>query len=306
MTSSNYTTRFYGVVLILIATMAIVGCNKTVVPEMPSAELPTYEVGTTYIYADGKRETVQAVSSNTVTWVDNQGNVSSGPTDIIYPRAKWETQTYVGERQFTTRYNMFTEDRSSLWPLEEGNEFYFTEKGIWGRKNGTMKDYTVRWNCDVVGKERVKVLAGEFDTWVIRGRRFSPSMYRYETKTWYYAPAIGLAVLEVRQLTDKKKPILKELVAVVPSTKNLPTEVHKALTDNLQQALEFNKSGKSRVWTDATTGLSGSTTPTGTFKLDDGTYCRNYTQNAFLKHGSRTYYGMACRNAKGHWITPQQ
>ena len=63
---------------------------------LPSATLPTYRQGTTFVYSDGSWETVVANSAGQVTWRDHRGYVSSGSADFTRRRAEWQTRTRQG------------------------------------------------------------------------------------------------------------------------------------------------------------------------------------------------------------------
>lgn len=75
-----------------------------------------------------------------------------------------------------------------------------------------------------------------------------------------------------------------------------------------QLALEYDKDGLSRPWTNPVTGTTGAVTPTRTFKKAD-TYCREYSQTIQLRQrGSKDVKGqaeakagVACRQADGKW-----
>jgi len=300
-------SRGLGLTLLLVFAVFALGCGgrEIVGPDLPPAPLPTYEVGTSYVYSDGRWETVSEVDGDTVTWVNYRGYPSVGSADFIYKRSQWRTKTRKGERRFSPR-GIFWVEESTLWPLKVGNRVDFRENGAWRKKDGPLKRYKSFWSCEVVGTERVSVMAGEFDTWVIRGRRLSSKGKKREVKTWYYAPEVGHVVLVERRLKSRKHPIQKELLAVVAPRKTVVPEVRLVMEDNLQKALELNKAGASETWSDTGSGLSGETIPIGTFRLDDGTFCRNYIQKLDQGDGEKIYHGMACRSSKGRWLVPHK
>jgi surface antigen len=73
-----------------------------------------------------------------------------------------------------------------------------------------------------------------------------------------------------------------------------------------QKAMEFKKSGESVPWSLPNAALSGEITPTGTFRLANGSFCRRFVQKVKLADGHRTYYGMAVRNSDGVWVIPRR
>lgn len=71
----------------------------------------------------------------------------------------------------------------------------------------------------------------------------------------------------------------------------------------VQSALERLESGQSINWKDKTTGTVGTITPTRTFQIQKGSYCRDY---AILFSGSDgggyvMWHETACRNRSGVW-----
>jgi hypothetical protein len=276
-----------------------------------AAPLPTYQKGTTFVYSNGTWETVLANSPARVTWRDHRGYVSSGSADFTRRRAEWQTKTRKGSRQFAARKDLWIKHKTSLWPLQIGNEANYSETGTWQRQGETENSYKANWSCEVVGTERVSVMAGEFDTWKIickryAGTRFSAKSRLREIKTWHYAPKVGHYVLAARQYFTGKASQRLELLAVLPPLNGLSVSANRQLQSKFQKALEFKKSGESLKWSLPQSALSGEIMPVDTFRLDDGKYARRYVQIFKQPQGRQTYYGMAVRNAKGKWVIPRR
>jgi surface antigen len=72
-------------------------------------------------------------------------------------------------------------------------------------------------------------------------------------------------------------------------------------TQAAQQAFENGQSGKPTVWNNPDTGNSGSITPTRTYQLANGTYCRQYQQTIVVGGEQHQAYGTACRQPDGTW-----
>jgi surface antigen len=72
-------------------------------------------------------------------------------------------------------------------------------------------------------------------------------------------------------------------------------------TQAANQAFEQNQAGQPSVWTNPDTGNSGSVTPTRTYQLANGQYCRQYTQTIMIGGEQHQTYGTACRQADGTW-----
>jgi len=72
-------------------------------------------------------------------------------------------------------------------------------------------------------------------------------------------------------------------------------------TQAAQQAFENNKVGQPSVWNNPDSGNSGSVTPTRTYQLANGQYCREYRQTIMIGNEQQQAYGTACRQPDGTW-----
>ena len=68
-----------------------------------------------------------------------------------------------------------------------------------------------------------------------------------------------------------------------------------------QTAFEQNRSGQASVWKNPDTGNSGTVTPTRTYQLASGQYCREYEQTIVVGGQPNQAYGTACRHPDGTW-----
>jgi len=68
-----------------------------------------------------------------------------------------------------------------------------------------------------------------------------------------------------------------------------------------QRAFESNPTGTASVWNNPDSGHSGSITPTKTYQLANGQYCRMYTQNIQIGNETHQTNGTACRQPDGSW-----
>ena len=282
-------------------------------PRLETAPLPTYSQGTTFVYADGKWETVMENYSGMVTWQDHRYYISSGSPDFTLRPSKWQSKTRSVTRQFGPRTDLLIRSKTTLWPLRAGNLASYSETGTWVSKGGAESTYQTVWSCSVPGTERVTVMAGDFDTYKIMCKRYSvynrkkKNRYRLrETKVWNYAPAVGHYVLATTEYTSGKNPRRRELLAVLPSLNGISATAHRQMERSFQQALERKKSGQAMRWSSAKHRASVETMPTKTFKTPDGNYSRRYIQKLTLPDGQRTYYGMAIRNSEGKWTIPRR
>jgi hypothetical protein len=275
--------------------------------------LPTYEPGTTFVYSSGIWETVEAVEGVYVTWRNHREHVSVTSRDFTYRPFKWETRTRQGTRQVRARKDLFARaSRSSLWPLAVGNQARYFETGRWQDQAGRWHTYQAQWRSEVVGRERIRVMAGEFDTWIITASRYSEgnafgkrSRLR-EKRTWYYAPAVGHYVRYVKDYRGRKPTRSVDLVSVQPPLDRLEVSIRSAIDTNFQRALEKRRSGRKLDWKRPRQSASGMTQPVETFRVAANRYCRNYVQQVKIGESHHTYYGMACRDGKGNWRVPGQ
>jgi surface antigen len=75
----------------------------------------------------------------------------------------------------------------------------------------------------------------------------------------------------------------------------------KLAAENAQKAFEDSRSGQTTVWNNPDSGNSGSITPTRTYQLANGTYCREYHQTITVGGEQHQAYGTACRQPDGTW-----
>lgn len=67
------------------------------------------------------------------------------------------------------------------------------------------------------------------------------------------------------------------------------------------EAFESHRTGQPSVWENPDSGNRGSVTPTRTYQLASGQYCREYTQDIYIGGEKHQTYGTACRRADGTW-----
>jgi surface antigen len=66
-------------------------------------------------------------------------------------------------------------------------------------------------------------------------------------------------------------------------------------------AFEKNQTGQTTAWNNPDTGNSGSVTPTRTYQLKNGQYCREYQQSITVGGETHEAFGTACRQPDGTW-----
>jgi len=70
---------------------------------------------------------------------------------------------------------------------------------------------------------------------------------------------------------------------------------------NAQSSLENNRSGTTSSWRNPDSGHSGTFTPTNTYQVAEGQYCREYESTIFVDGKEETAVGRACRQPDGTW-----
>ena len=83
--------------------------------------------------------------------------------------------------------------------------------------------------------------------------------------------------------------------------KKLDERDELAMQKATYSALENSKSHSKTSWNNPDSGNMGSITPTRTFEMVDGSYCREYTSMIEVAGESETAYGTACRQDNGNW-----
>jgi surface antigen len=68
-----------------------------------------------------------------------------------------------------------------------------------------------------------------------------------------------------------------------------------------QKAFEQHRTGQSSQWSNPDSGNSGTVTPTRTYQLASGQYCREYRQDITIGNEKHETYGTACRQPDGTW-----
>ena len=68
-----------------------------------------------------------------------------------------------------------------------------------------------------------------------------------------------------------------------------------------RQAFEQNHTGQASTWQNPESGNSGSVTPTRTYQIANGQYCREYSQDIVIGGEKHQSHGTACRQTDGSW-----
>jgi len=299
----------------VVLFLGIAGCASSRSVPSEAAKpipLPAYQVGTTFVYTNGRWETVEKTGPGGVTWRNHRGHQSTGSADFTYRPAAWETRTRSGIRRFRARSDWLgTPLATTLWPLAPGKTAGYIESGRWQDEKGKVHTYESQWRLEVTGHSRINVTAGEFEVWEIVARRFSRGgAYKNsrlrEIRTWYYAPVVGHYVRMERHFLGRRPNRSIELVAVTPPVHDMTMAARSMVRTVFMDTLEKKRSGVSQRWRLADRDLYGTITPVATFQLKNGTYCRRYVQEVNRAGEERVFYGLACRTATGDWEVPRR
>jgi peptidoglycan hydrolase-like protein with peptidoglycan-binding domain len=268
-------------------------------PRLKASRPPDYQPGDSFIYSDGRVETVVEVDGDTVRWQNNRGTVYRANRDFVLPRASWVST----DRRGQTRVSRA---REALWPLEHGKETSFSAATVVqiGDRPDNTSEYTEDWHCRVEGTEKISVIAGTFDTLKVVCRRAARDSEPQLTRVWYYAPRIGhyVRVNDLYEVEEQDRHI--ELVAIQPDGRDWPPAARAGLDWAVQHALESMSSEEQIEWSSSAVETRVTIKAHARFERGDGKICRNFLQIWTDKRARYSYPGTACREAEMRWQVP--
>jgi surface antigen len=83
--------------------------------------------------------------------------------------------------------------------------------------------------------------------------------------------------------------------------KKLDDRDKRLATEAAHKAFENGRTGEAVAWQNPDSGNSGSVTPTQTYQIAGGQYCRRYTQDLMIDGEQHETHGTACRQPDGSW-----
>ena len=261
--------------------------------------LPEYRTGSTFVYSDGRAETVVGTAGEKVHWRSQSGAAFTSYRNFALPWAQWTSDAGSGRRTLNVR-------PSALWPLKVGKEISFSAQTVVDPSTPPREtsETIEAWRCRVEGKERISVVAGSFDTIkVVCERTLAESQPRL-TRVWYYAPQVGHYVRfnDIYDAMELDRHV--ELVAIRPSGRGWPPIARAGLGWALQHALEEDRSGQETVWSSSGVATRVTIKPIAKFERFDGKTCRTFLQTWWAAGGEQHYPGTACRDSLGNWRIP--
>ncbi len=261
--------------------------------------LPLYAAGDTFIYSDGRTETVTGIDGDQVQWHSNDGTAITAHRDFVLPAIRRETDL-LSER---TTVDV---GPGALWPLEAGREISFTAKTKVTHKASPnlRSEFTSQWHCLVEPPQAVTVAAGTFDALRVACRNSTPSSQGPSERVWYYAPRIRHYVRREERFESPASVSHVELVGVQLEGEGWPPAARAGLGWALQQALETKTEKQSIEWHSSGVDAKVTIRPTTAIVAGDSPYCRTFEQTVRHPRGQRIYPGKACRNPSGQWLIP--
>jgi peptidoglycan hydrolase-like protein with peptidoglycan-binding domain len=261
--------------------------------------LPEYHAGSTFVYSDGRAETVVGTEGEKVHWRSARGAVFTSYRNFALPWAAWQSDAGSGQRSVNV-------DPAALWPLEAGKEISFSAKTLVLHSGRPEHDgeTTEAWRCAVEGREPVSVVAGDFQTIKVVCKRAVQDGQPRLTRVWYYAPSIGHYVRfnDIYEAMELDRHV--ELVAIRPSSRGWPPVARAGLGWALKHALDEDGSGRETVWTSSGVEARVTIRPSVKFERFDGRTCRTFLQVWQIAGGAERYPGTACRDSLGNWQIP--
>jgi len=254
---------------------------------------PIYEVGDAYMYTDGRVETVISANDERVEWKNDVGSRWSSAPDFTLP----SNRTDNGE---------ITVNRPLTWPLKVGATATYVIVATSANAEDPPRKTAQLWQCVVEGREWTSVVAGNFHTFKIVCRLDTGTPSTVQSRTWYYAPAVGHYVRYVdkaaARLNDLTGSRSRDLIAISPSVSGWPSEARIGLEWAVSHALEVEPDGQPVPWESSAIAARFVIEPGRRLDLENSGQCRRFTQARTAADGARRLFpGVACRSAGGRW-----
>ncbi len=267
-------------------------------PKPQAGGPPAYQIGNTFVYSDGRVDTVVGLKGDMVRWQRNDGTRFTANRNFLLPWAYWQSQTESGTRALDG-------EPGGLWPHASDQELSFSVDSVVQRGgSGALTKSTEHWRCHLAGRRKVTVMAGAFDTLKLICDRVASATAPALERVWYYASSIQhfVRLEDHGQAAGESSEV--ELVTIRPGGEGWPPIARAALSRAVEQALETVSNGREAPWRSSGVDTRVSIKPTSRFESGDGKVCRSFLQTWSGKEGKRSYPGAACRDSTGHWRIP--
>ena len=249
---------------------------------------PIYEPGDVYIYTDGHVETVLSATDRHVEWRDAAGLRWSAAPDFTLPAGRPGAGAIVALNQALS------------WPLRIGATAAYTVKSGLADERAAGD----HWRCAVESRESIAVAVGTFDSYKIACRLDGDPLATTQSRTWYYAPAVGHYVRYIDDAAiasnDVTRTRSRDLVAVSPGASGWPSEARTGLEWALSHALDSD--GRPVSWESSAIAARFVIEPGGRVDAGHPGQCRRFSETRIAADAvKRLYPGIACRSEGGHW-----
>lgn len=264
-------------------------------PQMAVENLPVYAVGMSFIFDDGRTDTVIEVDDETITWRDDRGIIRWIHRNFLLPDIAWQNRTRRSS-------SLTTADAKALWPLEVGTNTRFNFKQSVDANDGsTHNEYKQSWQCLVEGTLSLDVPAGTFNVFKVPCYRYldGTSFWR-QTRTFYYAPEINHYVKRT-DIYASRPSRQRELVSFGFNSTALPANEQAILNNTVQDVLNNNADNVGTTWKRPDGTLSATLTPLRTFQGTKDEQCREYQSVYQVQGRKRVNYRTVCRTETGIW-----
>ena len=263
------------------------------------AELPTYELGSTFVYSDGLVKTVIGLDGQRARWRTNRGDTFTADRNFVVPWLSWYSDGGSGER-------LVQGQPEALWPLKVGQKASFTVRTLIRGKDQpeNIEETQEIWDCNAEDTARISVVAGIFSTLKVTCNREIDDGSPRLTRVWYYAPGVGHIVRmnDFYDVFESDRHV--ELVSVRPGALDWPPAARAGLGWALEDALETLQDGAATQWSSSGVDVGVNIRLGKRFERGDGKQCRTFMQTWLAAGQRRNYPGTACRDGLGRWQVP--
>jgi len=286
--------------LTLIVSIAVLGgCVSTPFggrpgPKMSPAPMPGVEVGQSFIYSDGHRETVIAVKGDQVTWRSKNGIIRGSYRNPILPYHSWKSST--------RRARGWIEGSPEfLWPMVTGKSGHFDlYRDVENNDGSNTRRYHQRWSCDVSNTKTVIWKKHPSNAYVVKCDRYYNGIWR-QRRFIDYVPAVG-AVVAIKNEFRSSPSTLQELVRMEFDTSILQKSERASLFGVVQQVLQDPSPRSKRVWRASSHPVEVTVRSLDNYKSPDGRSCQHYVGSFRVQNRVLENFRTACRAQTGTWV----
>lgn len=298
------------IIFSLFILFTVSGCvtNSKVVSKdnvyLPPASLPQWEVGDRITYNNGRSDKVTKVGINKVYWKKTKTTKFETSNNFVEPELHYESKTKIRDKKVISFGG--SKHPNTLWPLKIDNSVNFHyNQNFTNLKVGRnfSENRMKQMKCHVDDTVTVQVLAGKFDTYVVKCHKVTSKQNKGTEYTYYYAPSLGHWVLRLTR-TTKGKRYEKELMRLDRGLRWLSKDQRRSLKKVLQDTMESNLTNQKSIWKSKDKKTIVEIYPTRTTRLETGVFCRNYVQ--VVSSNEARSVGLLCRNNDKQWKIPKR